>query len=76
MRLPLRLLDVSVMGLVFPVATILGYLAGRAVGGWFDAEAGGALVGSGVGIVAGFYNAYRTVKRLAVDEQNDAPRDR
>ena len=71
MRLPRRLLDAATIGLVFPVATVLGYLAGRAVGGWFDAPNTGAMVGALFGIAAGFYNAFQVVQRLNRDEEQD-----
>jgi len=69
MRLPLRLLDVAVVGLVFPVASVLGFLAGRAVGGWLGAPGVGALTGGFFGVAAGFYNAWQTIQRLNEDEQ-------
>ncbi len=71
MRLPVRLLDASVIGLVFPVASVLGFLAGRTVGGWFGAANTGALVGFGVGVAAGFYNAYQTIRRMMAEEEDD-----
>lgn len=70
MRLPRRLLDVATIGLVFPVASVLGYLAGRAIGSWFDAPNGGALIGGLFGVAAGFYNVYQVVKRLNADEED------
>lgn len=69
MRLPRRLLDVATIGLVFPVASVLGFLAGRAIGGWFDAPNGGALIGGLFGVAAGFYNVYNVVQRLNADEE-------
>lgn len=71
MRLPMRLLDVAVIGLVFPVASVLGFLAGRTVGGWFDAPNAGAMIGFLFGVAAGFYNAYQTIRRVSADEEND-----
>ncbi len=71
MRLPRRLLDVATIGLVFPVASALGFLAGRAIGGWFDAANAGALIGGLFGVVAGFYNVYQVVQRLNADEEDD-----
>lgn len=59
-----RMLDYSVIGLVFPVATVMGFFAGKFVGGWFDATTAGALVGGGLGVLAGFYNVYKMVVRL------------
>ena len=71
MRLPTRLLDVAVIGLVFPVASVLGFLAGQSVGGWFGAPSAGAMVGFLFGVAAGFYNAFQTIRRVSVDEEND-----
>ena len=71
MRLPVRLLDVAVIGLVFPVASVLGFLAGRTVGGWFGAATTGAMIGFLFGVAAGFYNAYQTIRRVSADEEND-----
>lgn len=65
-----KVLDHTALGLVFPVAMILGYLGGRLVGGWFDAAALGGLVGGLVGVVAGFYNVFKLVKKL---DRNDPP---
>ena len=70
MRLPRRLLDVATIGLVFPIASALGFLAGRTVGGWFEAPNAGAMIGGLFGVVAGFYNVYQVVQRLNVDEED------
>lgn len=71
MRLPMRLLDVAVIGLVFPVASVLGFLAGQAVGEWFDTPKTGAMIGFLFGVAAGFYNAYQTIRRVSADEEED-----
>ena len=71
MRLPVHLLDVAVIGLVFPVASVLGFLAGRTVGDWFGASSAGAMIGGAFGVVAGFYNAYRTIRRVNAQEEHD-----
>ncbi len=71
MRLPVRVLDVAVIGLVFPVASVLGFLAGQTVGDWFGAEKTGAMIGFLFGVAAGFYNAYQTIRRVSADEEND-----
>jgi hypothetical protein len=64
----LRMLDYSVIGMVFPVATILGFFLGKWIGGWFGAPAGGGIIGGGLGVLAGFYNVYKMVVRL--DREN------
>ena len=71
MRLPVRVLDVAVIGLVFPVASVLGFLAGQTVGDWFGAAKTGAMIGFLFGVAAGFYNAYQTIRRVSADEEND-----
>jgi uncharacterized membrane protein len=67
-RQRLRLVDLSSIGLVFPVAMILGYLAGGIVGSWFGMKETGQMVGGFLGIVSGFYNVYKVVLRLNAEE--------
>jgi len=67
-----RLADLSTIGLVFPVATVLGYLGGRLVGGWLGDAAVGALIGGALGIVAGFYNLFKVARRLAREDEAEA----
>jgi hypothetical protein len=64
-----RLLDYSVIGLVFPVAMVMGFVAGKWIGAWFGREDLGGVVGGLFGIAAGFYNVYKTVAKLNRDEQ-------
>ncbi|HVS64524.1 MAG TPA: AtpZ/AtpI family protein [Thermoanaerobaculia bacterium] len=64
-----RLADLSTIGLVFPVATVLGYLAGRTVGGWLGDAALGSMIGGALGIVAGFYNLVKVGRRLAREDE-------
>jgi F0F1-type ATP synthase assembly protein I len=59
-----RLTNLSVIGMVFPVALLLGYFAGRWVGSWFEATRVGGLIGAMVGLVAGFYNLIKMVTDL------------
>lgn len=63
-----RALDYSVIGLVFPVAMIMGFLAGRWIGGFFGQARLGSIVGGLFGIAAGFYNLYEMVVKLNRDE--------
>jgi len=69
-REAVRLADLSTIGLVFPVATALGYLGGRVIGGWLGNAATGALIGGAVGIVAGFYNLLKVARRLAREDES------
>ncbi|MFW6012183.1 MAG: AtpZ/AtpI family protein [bacterium] len=56
--------EYAIIGLVFPLAMLVGYLLGRWVGGYFGYERAGAAVGLLLGIVAAFYNLYEVVRRL------------
>lgn len=54
----------SVIGLVFPLALAIGFLAGKWVGGWLGHPGAGSGIGLVLGIVAAFYNLYGVVRRL------------
>jgi hypothetical protein len=69
----LRILDLSAVGLVFPVAMLIGYFGGRVVGGWLGSAQLGGLVGSLLGIAGGFYNLFKMVSRLAPRRTATAP---
>jgi hypothetical protein len=61
----LRILDLSAVGLAFPIALLLGYFGGRAIGGWLGSPQLGGMIGALVGILGGFYNLFKMVSRLA-----------
>ena len=65
LRERMRVLDLSAVGIAFPVAMILGYFMGRTIGGWFDAARVGGMIGLFFGIAGGFYNFLKMVIRLA-----------
>jgi hypothetical protein len=68
-----RMADLSTVGLVFPVAVVIGYFGGKTVGGWLGSEQGGALAGVLVGVVSGFYNLFKVAMRLQrQDREEDA----
>lgn len=62
-------LDVSIVGIQFPVAIALGFFFGR----WLDQQLGTApwlmLVFSLFGIAAGFLNLFRITAKASRDEQ-------
>ena len=64
--------DLSTVGLVFPVAVVVGYFGGRAIGQWFGAPDGGALAGVLVGVVSGFYNLWKVAARLRREDAREA----
>lgn len=63
-----RLVDYSVMGLVFPLATVLGYFAGTWIGGWLGNEELGGWIGGLLGIAAGFYNLIEMSQKLSRED--------
>ena len=70
-----KMTDLSTVGLVFPVAMVLGFLAGRALGSLVDAAETGGLIGGAFGLVAGFYNVYRTAVLLRQQSEASAEKE-
>lgn len=68
-----KVLDYSVLGLVFPVAMALGFLAGRFLGGLAGAASTGGLIGGFLGVLAGFYNVYKMTVKLSREDQEPGP---
>jgi F0F1-type ATP synthase assembly protein I len=68
-RQAIRMADLSTVGMVFPIALLLGYFAGKFVGGFFGAPETGGWIGGAFGLVAGFYNVYKTA--LVLQQQDD-----
>jgi hypothetical protein len=64
-RARFRILDLSAVGLAFPVALLLGYFGGRLIGGWLGNARVGSMIGALLGIAGGFYNLLQMVSRLA-----------
>jgi len=59
-----RELDLSTVGMVFPVALLLGYFGGGLIGGWVGASRGGSWIGLGLGLLSGFYNLFKVALML------------
>jgi F0F1-type ATP synthase assembly protein I len=56
--------DLVSMGMVFPIAIVLGWFLGQWVGGVFGRQAAGRLVGLALGVLAGFWELFKVTKRL------------
>jgi len=63
----------SVIGFVFPLAMVIGFLAGKWIGGWLGHPGAGSGVGLVLGIVAAFYNLYELVRRMDKGEGGEPP---
>ena len=70
------MMNLSVIGTVFPVSIVLGLLAGRWIGGWFEAARVGGMIGVLVGIAAGFYNLFQMVSRFGSQPRDPDDRAR
>lgn len=62
-----KLMNLSVLGIVFPVSLVLGYFAGRWIGSFFDAVRVGGMIGAIFGLLAGFYNMFKMVSQMGSD---------
>ncbi len=61
--------DLLSMGLVFPIAIVLGFFLGKWIGGLFGHAEAGQWVGLVWGIAAGFWELYKVTLRMnAMDE--------
>lgn len=57
----------SVVGFVFPLAILIGFFLGRAVGTWLGAPTVGIAVGVVLGSISAFWNLFTTLGRLERD---------
>lgn len=61
--------DLSIVGIQFPVAIVIGYLWGRTMDRWFGTAPWLTIVFSIFGIAAGFLNLFRMTAKAARDEE-------
>lgn len=66
-----RGVDLSTVGLVFPIAALIGVFAGRAVGSWFSQPGWGMAIGGAFGVAAGFYNLVKVALELQRREEQE-----
>ena len=52
------------LGMVFPIAIVLGYFLGRWVGGFLGHPSQGQWIGLGFGIATGFWELYKVTMHL------------
>lgn len=63
--------ELSSIGLVFPIAIVLGYFLGRWVGGLLGHPQAGQWIGLALGIATGFWELFKVTVRL--DRLNPPP---
>jgi|GEM_PF-868682 len=63
--------ELTSIGMVFPIAIMLGFFLGRWVGRAFGHPAPGQWIGMGLGIATGFWELYKVTIRL--DRLNPPP---
>ena len=68
-------LNVSIVGLQFPVAIVIGYLWGKFLDNYLGTWPWLTLVFSLFGIAAGFINLFRITAQAARDEAREAAED-
>lgn len=51
-----RAVDLSAVGIAFPIALIMGFVVGREVGEWLGYPVAGRVIGGLIGAAAGFRN--------------------
>ena len=56
--------DLISLGLVFPIAIVLGWYLGQWIGGMFGYPGPGRLIGLAWGILTGFWELFKVAKRL------------
>jgi len=71
----IKLMNLSVIGMVFPISLLMGYFAGRYIGGFFDATSLGGMIGALVGLLSGFYNMFKMVAKMPASAPPDSHDD-
>jgi len=56
--------DLLAMGMVFPIAIVLGFFLGRWVGGFFGHREAGQWIGLVWGVATGFWELYKVDAKL------------
>jgi len=56
--------DLISLGMVFPIAIVLGWYLGQWIGGMFGHPVPGRLIGLGWGILTGFWELFKVAKKL------------
>lgn len=56
--------DLLSVGMVFPIAIVVGIFAGRWVGGWFGHKELGQWIGLAWGVAAAFWELYKMSQKL------------
>jgi hypothetical protein len=67
--------DLLSLGMVFPIAILLGWFIGKWVGGKLGHPETGALVGLFWGVVTGFYELYKVTVRMNRKPNQPASKD-
>ena len=63
--------DLIAMGMVFPIAIVLGFFGGHWIGGWFGHPVVGQWIGLVYGVATGFWELYKVTQKLdRLDLQN------
>jgi len=56
--------DLVSLGMVFPLAIVIGWYLGQWIGGMFGRPVAGRLIGLALGILSGFWELFKVTKRL------------
>lgn len=65
--------DLMGLGMVFPIAMVMGFFLGRWAGGLLGYPKAGILVGLAWGMATGFWELYKVTVRLNRMEDRDPP---